>query len=135
MTILKHKDLSDEVVGCFYDVYNLLGYGFLEHVYQNAMINELNCRGIKAKKEYPIEVKYKGKVVGKYFADIIVEGKIILELKATPLVIDHELQLYNYLKATDVEVGYLLSFGKEPNYKRKFFSEERKKEFSADFNY
>ena len=131
MIVLKHKELSDEVIGCFYTVYNTLSFGFLEHVYQNALVDELRSKGIKVEVQYPIQVKYNNKVVGKFYADIIVEGKIILELKATPLLARHELQIFNYLEATDIEVGYLLSFGKEAKFNRMFFSTERKKKHFA----
>jgi len=109
-------------------VYNELGYGFLEKVYENSLCNELISRGIFCKKQQSIKVYYKDKEVGKYFADIIVENKIIIELKASPLCEEHEYQLLNYLKATDIEVGLLLGFGKEPTFIRKVFSNERKKE-------
>jgi len=125
---LIHKELSNKIISVFYDVYNELGYGFLEKVYENALYNELIARGMYCKKQQPIKVFYKDIEVGSYYADIIVEDKIILELKASALCEEHEYQLLNYLKATDIEVGLLLGFGKEPVFKRKVFSNSRKKE-------
>ncbi len=118
---LLHKDLTDKIIKAFYEVYNELGFGFLEKVYENALMYELSLMGLNCSKQQPINVSYKKKSVGEYFADILVENQVILELKATPLCEEHELQLYNYLKATDVEVGLLLSFGKEPKIVRKIF--------------
>ena len=129
---LIEKELTGKIISAFYDVYNELGYGFLEKVYENALCNELTERGIPCKKQQPIKVFYKEKEVGSYYADIIVEDKIILELKASDLCEEHEYQLLNYLKATDIEVGLLLGFGKKPVFKRKVFSNERKKYRNAD---
>jgi GxxExxY protein len=128
---LIHKELSNKIISAFYDVYNKLGYGFLEKVYENALYNELIARGMYCKKQQPIKVFYKDIEVGSYYADIIVEDKIILELKASALCEEHEYQLLNYLKATDIEVGLLLGFGKEPVFKRKIFTNDRKKEHKS----
>ncbi len=125
---LLHKHLCEEILGCFFIVYNELGYGHLERVYENALLIELRKCKYKAISQYPIKVMYREQIVGDYFADIIVEDKVILELKATPIKVEHELQLFNYLKSTDIEVGYVLSFGKEPKFERKFFSNQKKKE-------
>ena len=111
----------------FFNVYSELGYGFLEKVYENALIYELELMGLEAKRQLPISVYYKDKKVGEYFADILVDDTIILELKATPLKKEHEYQLLNYLKATDIELGLLLSFGKKSKFERKIF-ENRYKE-------
>jgi len=122
------QKLSNQVIQCYYKVYNTLGYGFLEKVYENALYIELLRNGISCRKQAPIKVFYDGIQVGEYFADIIVEEGIIIELKAAEgLVEEHEYQLINYLKATNIEVGLLLNFGKEPQFKRKVFSNERKK--------
>lgn len=124
---MKHQELSSAILKSFYEVYNTLGYGFLEKVYENALYYELINNGISCRKQFPVKVFYHQRIVGEYFADIIVEDKIILELKAAEaLVEEHELQLVNYLKATDIEVGLLLNFGKTPQVKRKIFSNERK---------
>ena len=131
---LIEKELTGKIISAFYDVYNELGYGFLEKVYENALINELISRNIDCKKQQPIKVYYKEKEVGKYFADIIVEDKVILELKASALCEEHEYQLLNYLKATDIEVGLLLGFGKKPTFVRKIFSNSRKNEHKKNRN-
>jgi len=123
---LLHKDLTDKILKAFYEVYHTLGYGFLEKVYENALYNELISMGLKCEKQRPIDVYYKENVVGNYFADLIVENKVILELKATALCDEHTFQLLNYLKATDIEVGLLLSFGKEPKFVRKIFTNDKK---------
>lgn len=122
-----HSDITSEVLSAFYDVYNELGYGFLEKVYQNALFNELTQRGIHCQKECPISVYYKGMCVGDYYADIMIENKIILELKAVKSILpEHLAQLNNYLRATDAEVGLLLNFGLEPQKKRIVFTNDRK---------
>jgi GxxExxY protein len=127
MENLIHKDLSNIILKCFYKVYNTLGYGFLEKVYENALLIELSKNGLKTEKQKPINVKYDNKIVGEYFADIIVEDKIILELKASEfLAEEHEFQLINYLKATEIEIGFLLNYGREPEFKRKIFTNNRK---------
>jgi len=124
---LLHEELTDKIIKAFYSVYSELGYGFLEKVYENALCYELSLLGLSYHKQKPIKVSYKEKIVGEYFADILVEDTVILELKATPLCEDHEFQLLNYLKATDVEVGLLLSFGKNPKFIRKVFENKNKK--------
>jgi GxxExxY protein len=116
----KNTALTDAILCSFYHVYNTLGYGFLEKVYQRALILELQSRGIAATAEAPISVLYRGHTVGEYFCDLLVENSVILEIKATGrLIADHEAQLLNYLKATHIEVGLLLNFGPEPQVKRK----------------
>jgi GxxExxY protein len=122
-----HQDLSSKIIKCFYTVYNTLGYGFLEKVYENSLMIELIKSGLAAEKQKPIKVFYEDQTVGEYFADIIVENYIILELKAAECIVEeHELQLINYLKATQIEVGLLLNFGKTPELKRKIFTNDRK---------
>lgn len=119
----KHTDLTGEIIRIFYAVYNTLGYGFLEKVYENAMYLELANTGFLVEKQKPIEVYYQGQRVGEYYADLIVNDLVIIELKAAEsLCEEHEFQLINYLKATDIEVGLLLNFGKSPQFKRKVFS-------------
>ncbi len=126
--MLLYEEISDKILKSFYTVYNKLGYGFLEKVYENALLFELCKAGLNCAKQVPIEVYYEGVSVGNYFADILVEDKIILELKAGDgtLIEEHELQLINYLKATDKEVGLLLFFGKKPVFKRKIFTNDNK---------
>lgn len=124
---LLHKDITDKILKAFYKVYNELGFGFLEKVYENALIIELRKMGLSCIRQQPIKVHYEGNLVGEYFADIIVENCVILELKATEgIVEEHEFQLINYLKATDIEVGLLLNFGKKLEFKRKIFTNEKK---------
>lgn len=126
-TNYKHSELTGQIIKTFYKVYNKLGYGFVEKVYENAFMIELRKSGLQCFQQYPIDVFYDDEKVGFYYADIIVENKIILELKAAEgLVEEHEAQLTNYLRATDIEVGLLINFGKEPQFKRKVFSNEHK---------
>ena len=121
------KEETDKIIGAFYKVYRILGYGFLERVYQNALFFELHKQGLDCRAQYPINVYYEGSLVGEYVADIIVNGHIILELKAVnELCSEHESQLLNYLKATKMEVGLLLNFGFRPQVKRKIFRNENK---------
>ena len=127
MAIL-NKEITDKIIKAYYNVYNSLGYGFLERVYENALFIELTEMGLKCERQRPIDVFYKEVKVGNYFADIIVEDKLILELKAAEgIVEEHEFQLVNYLKATEIEVGLLLNFGKEPEFKRKIFTNNNKR--------
>ena len=119
----KHSELTEKIIKAFYKVYNTLGYGFLEKVYENALFIELESIGLNIKKQEPIKVYYEGKEVGVYFSDLIVEDTIIIELKAVESISEeHESQLINYLKATDLEVGLLVNFGKKPEVKRKVYS-------------
>ncbi|CAM3021704.1 GxxExxY protein [Flavobacterium succinicans] len=121
--MLLHKELSEKITKAFYKVYNELGYGFLEKVYENALLIELKKSGLQVKKQVPIAVYYDNQVVGDYFADMVVEDCIILELKAVEMLIEaHEIQLINYLKATEMEIGLLLNFGKKPQFKRKIYN-------------
>ena len=122
-----HKELSNKIIKAFYNVYNNLGYGFLEKVYENALLIELKQLGLECEKQKPIKVNYNNIIVGEYFADIIVENSIILELKAAENICEeHEFQLINYLKATEIEIGLLLNFGKNPEFKRKIFTNDKK---------
>lgn len=124
---LLHKDLTDLILKTFYEVYNELGYGFLEKVYHNALYIELKNKGLNVVSQKQIDVFYKGLKVGEYYADLIVENKVILELKAAEYVAEEfEIQLINYLRGTDSEVGLLLNFGKKPEFKRKVFENTRK---------
>jgi GxxExxY protein len=123
----KHKELTEQIIKIFYRVYNKLGYGFLEKVYENAMMLELKKEGVPAVVQSPIKVFYDEEVVGEYFADILVADEVIVEIKAAScLVEENEAQLLNYLKATDIEVGLLLNFGAKPEVRRKAFSNLRK---------
>ena len=123
----KYQELTEKIIAVFYKVYNNLGYGFLEKVYENAMMLDFNKEQIPAVSQYPIKVLYEGEIVGEYFADILVDNKVIVEIKAVKnLASENEAQLLNYLKATDKEVGLLLNFGPEPEIKRKVFDNFRK---------
>jgi len=127
-TKILHANITEKIIEAFYKVYNTLGYGFLEKVYENAMRIELKQMGLKVDAQKNIRVHYRGYEVGDYFADLIVNDLIILELKAAEAVCEeHEAQLINYLKATDIEVGLLLNFGKKPEFKRKIFMYSNKK--------
>ncbi len=130
---LIHSELTSKIIRAFYNVYNKLGYGFLEKVYERSMMIELNKLGINCVAQRPIEVNYFGSSVGLYYADIITEEKVIIEIKAAEnLAPEHEAQLLNYLKATDIEVGLLLNFGNKPQYRRKIFTNELKTQRSLD---
>ena len=123
-----HSELSDKIISCFYKVYNNLGYGFLEKVYQKSLEIELKKNGLNIEVQHPIKVYYDKTIVGEYFADILVESKIIIEIKAVDtLVKENEQQLINYLKSTDIELGLLLNFGRNPEMKRRIFTNDKKK--------
>lgn len=119
---MKYSNLTEKIIKAAYTVHNVLGFGFLEKVYQNALIIELRKMGLNVLSEEPITVYYENEIVGQYVADIIVEKKVILELKAVKdLAKIHEVQLVNYLKATGIEVGLLINFGHSVQIKRKVF--------------
>ncbi|MFQ5420391.1 MAG: GxxExxY protein [Anaerolineae bacterium] len=122
-----HKEKTQSIIGAFFDVYNKLGNGFLEKVYENALAHELRKRGHKVQQQATIDVYYDEQLVGKFFADLLVDDCIIVELKAVEeLHPRHEAQLLNYLKATNVEVGLLLNFGPKAVFKRKVFTKSYK---------
>lgn len=123
----KHSEVTDKIIRAYYNVYNALGYGFLEKVYENAMLIELRKMGLKALAQQPVKVFYDKQEVGFYLADIIIENCVITELKASEaLCEENEAQLLNYLKATTIEVGLLFNFGKKAEFKKKVFSNEYK---------
>ena len=123
----KYSEITEKIIQAYYNVYNKLGFGFLEKVYENSMMLELKKFGLDAKKQFPINVNYDGFRVGEYFADIIVNDSVIIELKAAEnLCPEHEAQLINYLKATNIEVGLLMNFVKKPQFKLKVFSKKYK---------
>lgn len=124
---LLQKELTEIIIKSFYDVYNELGFGFLEKVYQNSLYIELKSKGLKVEPQKQIKVYFKGYQVGEYYPDLIVNDTVILELKAAESIVEEfEFQLINYLRATDIEVGLLLNFGKKPEFKRKIFENSRK---------
>ncbi len=119
---MKYEELTEQIIKAFYKVYNTLGYGFLEKVYENALTIELKKYGFEVERQKSICVYYDDVEVGVYYADVVVNDVVIVELKASEtLVEEHAIQLVNYLKATDIEVGLLLNFGKKPEVKRKVF--------------
>ncbi len=123
----KSKELTEKIIEIFYRVYNKLGYGFLEKVYENAMMKEFKTADIPAVSQYAINVVYEDEIIGEYFADILVDNKVIVEIKAAKsLTIENEAQLLNYLKATEIEVGLLLNYGPKPDLRRKAFDNTRK---------
>jgi len=127
MSTFRHEDITEKIIEAFYRVYNSLGYGFLEKVYENALMLELKKTGLSAVAQLPIHVMYAGELVGEYFADILVENRVIIEIKAAKTIApEHEAQLLNYLKATSTEVGLILNFGPKAEFKRKIFDNFRK---------
>ena len=127
MASLLHKSITDTILKVYYEVYNELGSGFLEKVYQNAMYFELKAKGYKVDAQKQIKVYFKKQVVGEYYSDLLVEDKVIVELKATELLMNvHVAQTLNYLKATEIEVGLLLNFGDEPEFKRIIYTNDIK---------
>lgn len=119
----KHSEITEQIIGAFYKVYNTLGYGFLEKVYENALYLELRKMNLNVEKQKQIRVFYDEIEIGVYYADLCIANLVIIELKtAESICEEHEYQLINYLKATEIEVGLLLNFGKKPEFKRKVFS-------------
>lgn len=113
-SVLLHKDLSFHIMAAIFEVHNVLGSGFLENVYEKSLVKELRARGFKAEAQKEIKVTYKGEEVGSYFADLVVEDEVILELKAVEKLANvHEAQLLNYLRATGFRLGLLVNFGKD----------------------
>nr|WP_301922960.1 GxxExxY protein [Ferruginibacter sp.] len=120
--------MTEKILGCFYKVYNELGYGFLEKVYENALMIELVTAKLAELQQAGIKVYYEGKEAGNYFADILAANKIIVKVKAGKgeIIKEHELQLSNYLKAANYEIGLILHFGEKPTFKRIIFSNDYK---------
>ena len=124
---MKHEELTKKIIGAFYTVYNGLGYGFLEKVYERAMLLELMDMNIKVESQQKVSVYYKERLVGDYYSDLIVEDSVICELKAQECLSEaDESQLINYLKATELEVGLVFNFGKKPEFRRKVFDNSQK---------
>ena len=122
----KYSELTEKIILSFYKVYNTLGYGFLEKIYEKALLIELRKIGLKVDEQKCINVFYQNEVIGVYFADLIVNDSVIIEIKATGEIKKiHEIQLVNYLKASDIEVGLLINFGETPIVKRKVFSNQK----------
>ena len=109
---MQNKDITEKIIGCAYRVYNKMGFGFLESVYEKCLLIELRKAGLQVESQQPITVRYDGEIVGEFFADIVVENTIILELKSVRMIVKvHEIQLVNYLVATGKTVGLILNFG------------------------
>ena len=117
---LIHRELSEQVIGAFYETYNELGFGFLESVYENAFAMQLELAGFRVSRQHPIVVRFKGQKVGEFRADLLIENVLLVEIKSvTTLLPVHEAQLLNYLKATRIQVGLLVNFGPRPLFRRR----------------
>ena len=122
-----HHQLTEKIIGVFYTVYNELGHGFLESVYEAAMVIALEEAGLKVQRQVEIPVWFRGRQIGTFFADLLVEAVVIVELKAVRSIDpSHEAQLLHYLRATEIELGLLLNFGVRPEIKRKIYDNPRK---------
>lgn len=127
MFVGKHAEVTEKIIQAFFQVYNNLGYGFSEKVYQNALVLELAKLELEVEPQRKIEVYYHGRLVGEYYADVLVNSVVIVELKAVRRLLgEHEAQMLNYLKATTIEVGLLLNFGPKAEFKRKVYDNARK---------
>jgi len=117
-----YQEMTERIIKCFYEVYNTLGYGCLESVYESALEIELKRNGLFVERQKEISVHYKGEVVGIFRMDLVVEKKIIIELKATSAILPvHESQVIHYLKSSGMKLGYLVNFGEKINFKRMIF--------------
>ena len=124
---MKHDDITQRVIKTFFQVYNELGYGFLEKVYENSFYLALREEGLEVETQKRIDVWFRGNKVGEYYADLIVENLVIIEIKAVEYLLpEHEAQLLNYLRGTDIEVGLLMNFGKKAEFKRKVYNNDLK---------
>jgi GxxExxY protein len=122
------SELTDKIIRTFYEVYNELGFGFNECVYSRAMAIALTQRGLKVASEVNIPVSFRGQLVGSFRADVVVEGKVVLELKIADQIVNaHEAQLTHYLRASTFEIGFVLSFGAKPQKRRIEFLNTRKR--------
>jgi GxxExxY protein len=123
----KHNEVTEKIIGAYYEVYNQLGYGFNEKVYENALAIVLRSKGLIVEQQKPISVYFSHQLVGEYVADLIIDQVVIVELKACrQLATEHQAQLLNYLKATTIEVGLLLNFGLKPEFSRKVYDNSKK---------
>jgi GxxExxY protein len=132
----KHGETTEAVIGVFFDVYNELGYGFLESVYRDAMAIALKSKGLQVDKEFPMSARFRGQIIGAFKADLVVSGAVVVELKAVKALESmHEAQILNYLRASVLEVGLLLNFGPKPQVRRLAFSNLRKRPGGTRFSY
>jgi GxxExxY protein len=123
----KHSELTDAIIGIFYDVYNELGFGFLESVYRKALQLALIEKGFSIEVEVPISVFFRGKKIGDFRADLVVNRRVLLELKtAEKIVRAHEAQVLNYLRSTMLELALILNFGPQPQVRRLLLDNSRK---------
>ena len=130
----KYQEITSKIIKAFYNVYNTLGYGFLEKVYENALMIELRKLRLEAIAQVPIKVYYNNETVGDYFADVIVNKVVIIEIKAMEaLREEHEAQLLNYLRATDIEIGLLVNFGKKPEFRRKVWTNKQNSDLANSY--
>ena len=118
----KYGDLTEKIIGVFFEVYNELGYGFLESVYEEAMCIALLDSGLKVERQFPTPVWFRGRQIGDFRADLLIEGKVLKSIDPS-----HEAQLLHYLRATEIEVGLLFNFGPKAQFRRLAFENERKK--------
>lgn len=124
---LLHQDLTDRIIRIFYDVYNELGFGFLESIYEDAMVIALRDAGLQTEQQVPVPVWFRGRPLGTFEADLLVNRLVIIELKAVKQLADiHVAQLMHYMRATDIEVGLVMNFGHKPEFKRRVFENSRK---------
>jgi GxxExxY protein len=125
---LKHEALTEKIIGAFFEVYNELGYGFLESVYERALVHALTCMGLRTERQKAITILFRGVEVGTYKCDLVVDDSVVVETKSARAIDSaHEAQLLNYLRATELEVGLLLNFGSKPEFRRLLFDNDRKK--------
>jgi GxxExxY protein len=125
---MKHAEITDRIIGVFYEVYNELGFGYLESVYENALVIALAAKGLAGRQQIPIPVSFRGHLIGNFTADILVDDLVLLELKVARAIDEtHRAQLMNYLRATRIEVGLILNFGPKPEVKRMVLDNERKR--------
>lgn len=125
---LKHADVTEAIIGAFYDVYNELGHGFLESAYRDALAVVLISKGLSVEREKTVQVRFRGQTIGLFRTDLVVQQSVIVELKCARMLDRvHEAQLLNYLKATEFEVGLLLNFGTRPQFRRMLLDNDQKK--------
>ena len=123
----KYTDITEKVIQQAYFVFNALGFGFLEKIYENALLKRLKSEGLETYQQKSIKVYFEDEPIGEYYADLVVENKVIVEVKSVEKLSKiHEVQLVNYLKASEIEVGLLINFGKSIEIKRKVFSERKR---------
>jgi GxxExxY protein len=123
----KHSELTEKIIGVFYEVYKELGFGFLESVYEEAMTVVLKSRGIEFQRQVLVPVWFRGQKIGSYQADLVIGGVVLVELKACRILDPaHEVQLLHYLRSTEIEIGLLLNFGPKAQVRRLAFDNNRK---------